>query len=131
MFFVFVGKGSEIICADLKGLRLRKIAVNFVTLQTGSKLLPVNKKTIMTIYQFLKVLDTLNCMERLCQFNVVCKTNCARYERHKRFLELMEGNPNEKSYNILMDLSIESGVSVQGHSTDGDIDFVVVDPPYQ
>ena len=85
MFFVFVGKGSEIICADLKGLRLRKITANFVTLQTGSKLLPVNKKTIMTIYQFLKVLDTLNGMERLCQFNVVCKTNYARYERHKRF----------------------------------------------
>lgn len=67
----------------------------------------------MTIYQFLKVLDTLDGMERLCQFNVVCKTNCARYERYKRFLKLMEGNPNEKRHNILMDLSIESGVSVQ------------------
>ena len=67
----------------------------------------------MTIYQFLKVLDTLDGMERLCQFNVVCKTNCARYERYKRFLELMEGHPNEKRYNILMDLSIESGVSIQ------------------
>jgi hypothetical protein len=51
MFFVFVGKGSEIICADLKGLRLRKIAVNFVTLQTGSKLLPVNKKN----YDYLSI----------------------------------------------------------------------------
>lgn len=89
----------------------------------------------MTIYQFLKVLDTLGGMERLCQFNVVCKTNCARYERYKRFLELMEVNPNEKRYNILMDLVHRiRGVCtdlVQGHSADGDFDFVVVDPPYQ
>lgn len=67
----------------------------------------------MTIYQFLKVLDTLGGMKRLCQFNVVCKTNCAHYERYKRFLELTEANPDEKRYNILMDLSIELGVSVQ------------------
>jgi len=46
MFFVFICKGTEIICADLKGLCLRNIAVNFVTLQTGSKLLPVNKKQL-------------------------------------------------------------------------------------
>lgn len=67
----------------------------------------------MTIYQFLKVLDTLGGMERFCQFNVVCKTNCARYERYTRFLALTEANPEEKRYNILLDLSIESGVSVQ------------------
>ena len=67
----------------------------------------------MTIYQFLKVLDTLGGMERSCQFNVVCKTNYDRYERYKRFLELTEANSDEKRYNILMDLSIESGVSIQ------------------
>ena len=67
----------------------------------------------MTIYQFLKVLDTLDGLERLCQYNVGCKPSCVRYERYKRFLELTEANPDEKRYNILMDLSIESGVSVQ------------------
>ena len=67
----------------------------------------------MTIYQFLKVLDTLGGIERLCQFNVVCKTNCARYERYRRFLALTKTNPDEKRYNILLDLSIELGVSIQ------------------
>ena len=51
----------------------------------------------MTIYQFLKVLDTLDGMERLCQFNVVCKTNYARYERDKRFLELVEAIPTKNA----------------------------------
>ena len=63
----------------------------------------------MTIYQFLKVLDTLDGMERLCQFNVVCKTNCVRYERYKRFLELTEVYPDEKRYNILMDSPSNQG----------------------
>ena len=67
----------------------------------------------MTNYEILRLLEHLGCMEKLCDSRVLNRSVMARYSRYKRYCEHRLANPDEKHYNILLDLSIELDVSLQ------------------
>ena len=67
----------------------------------------------MKVFDIFRVLETLDCMENLCNSGVISKVICARYVRYTRYLEQKKLNAGETHYNLLTDLSIELGVSIQ------------------
>ena len=67
----------------------------------------------MNVFEILRAVEVFGCMENLCCAKVLSKTNCARYVRYTRYLERKKVHPNETRYRLLVDLSIELGVSEQ------------------
>ena len=67
----------------------------------------------MKVFDIFRVLETLDCMENLCSSGVISTANCARYRRYTLYLERKKLNAGETHYNLLTDLSIELGVSIQ------------------